>query len=135
MVAAALSGCAGTLFGVPIAGSAPRASTDAGFDPEVGPQTPEDRAELVLDTTARACERDAPECAERERVEPHLPLPDAELPASQRYYVATLPQQVMSVGFELRWDPGTRRYEIERGNTLGYPSNQDPGGGVPGGVP
>ncbi len=78
-------------------------------------------------TTAEACEREGGQCAERERLT-RYPYPDVQVPASQRYYIATLPQQVESLGLEIRFDPGTNRYEVERGNTLAYPGTIDPGG-------
>lgn len=105
-------------------------ATAAGSDPAAGPQTAEDRAEAVLDTTAYDCETAGEACAARERVT-HYPNPDVQVPASQRYFPATLPQEIASVGFEARFDPGTGRYELDRGNTLAYPSNQDPDGAVP----
>lgn len=84
--------------------------------------TPEARAERALDRIAHACE-DESGCATYVQDDIY---PNVQVSSVERYFVTSLPQEVRSVGFQLRFDPGGDRLEIERGNTLAYRFDEDP---------
>lgn len=121
MLAISLCGCAGQVFPPPAPGRVialgPIGSTAA------APETPEARAQEVVDRIAAYCAEYGEECVAY--FQPDI-YPNVEVPATVRYFVTSREQEVRSLGFEVRWDPGTSRFEIERGNTLTYNFNQDP---------
>lgn len=85
--------------------------------PEAGPETEEERAELALNDLDDYCDRNPRACSESE-----LPwfYPNAIYPETQRRFVDDRFKYVRSVGIQMRWDPGTDRFEVLRGNTPIY---------------
>lgn len=78
--------------------------------PQTAPESPTGRAEGVLatlDPCARPC-----------LTESVSEAPALQVPEYQRRYPQYLDQEVGSLGFTVRWDPGTDRAEIVAGNTL-----------------
>ncbi len=85
--------------------------------PVVQGRTPEERAERVLGTLNQYCGRPGPCVAEYESVAPPL-----QMPSNERYYVDNFDDEVRTLGFTYRWDPGTDRAAIVAGNTPQIPT-------------
>jgi hypothetical protein len=79
------------------------------------PETARDRAVAVMDELGRFCAAESDEC-ESQPLRPAR-YPNVQVPEATRRFVTDNEQELRSLGFQLRWDPGSRRYEIERGNT------------------
>ncbi len=115
-------GCA-TVYPTPIPGPA-----DVGTGLRA-PETPEARAEAVLDATAEACLERPALCDEREAdVLGRLAwqYPDVQVPDSVRRFPTNLPQEVRTLGFTVGVSLSEQVATLERGNTLTYPGDVDP---------
>lgn len=115
-------GCA-TVYPTPIPGHA-----DVGTDLRA-PETPEARAEAVLDATAEACLERPELCDEREAdVLGRLAwqYPDVQVPDAVRRFPTNLPQEVRTLGFTVGVSLSEQVATLERGNTLTYPGDVDP---------
>lgn len=96
--------------------SAPVAESSSG-DTALAREEPEDdeaRAEAVLSGLEAWCADREPQCGAVELPDVY---PDVEVPAADRRYIDDRREELRSLGVQVRWDPGTRRFEIVRGNT------------------
>lgn len=112
-------GCGSTVFAptlpeTPAAMATPLSAVDV---------VPEARAVDNVERIAHSCAERGPACASYYIDDPY---PDLQVPAAQRYFPTSLPQEVRSLGFQLRFDWGGDELEIERGNTLTYNFDEDP---------
>lgn len=87
--------------------------------PVVAPQpnpglTLDERIALDLELLAEHCADRSDACAAH--AQPDL-YPDVEVPESTARMIDSTEQEVRTLGLALRWDPGSGRYEIDRGNT------------------
>lgn len=106
--------CAGAVYPPTLEEPAPTATPP--------PVTPEALAESALERIASDCE-DRRGCAtylERDI------YPEVAVSSVERNFVTSLHQEVRSVGILLRFEPGGRTLELERGNTLTYRALDDP---------
>ncbi len=78
------------------------------------PETAEDRVQSALADLDRFCGERGEECAAY--AEPRR-YPNVQVPENTRRYVNDRQQEVRTLGFEIRWDPGTSRYDIVAGNS------------------
>lgn len=92
------------------------------------PASPEARAQVALDRIAADCEVQGRRCVTYMQEDIYPPI---QIPSTDRYFVTSQPQEVRSLGFQLRFDWGGYGLDLERGNTLAYNFNQDPGGPGP----
>lgn len=77
------------------------------------PETDEERAQRVLGTLNEYCAGHQAAClATFESEAPPVQVPDHEWRS-----IRNQQQELRSLGFIVRWDPGTGRAEIHRGNT------------------
>jgi hypothetical protein len=105
----ALGGCA---YPAP-----PITETQGELDPEAGPVTEEDRVAAVLGELQGYCERNSAACAAVER--PAI-YPNVQVSEVERRWIDDRYQWLRTVGIEVRWDPGTERFQVLRGNTPTY---------------
>jgi hypothetical protein len=91
--------------------------TEAGSDPDGRPETAEDRAEQALAALDLVCQDHPLDCEAHFWPELH---PDAQVPAVVDRFVTAQVQELRTLGFIVRWEPGARQIEIERGNTLTF---------------
>ena len=85
--------------------------------PDDTPESDEDRADAVLSSLeAYDCDEED-ECGASARP---LEYPDVHDPEVERRWVTDEREYVRSLGVELRWDPGSERLALERGNTPTY---------------
>lgn len=110
IVAMALGACAAT----PPPSAPMTTRSSGGALPREEPESHEDRAQAVLSDLAAWCADHEPECGAVELPEVY---PDVDVPASDRRYIDDRREELRSLGVQVRWDPGTERFEIVRGNT------------------
>jgi hypothetical protein len=84
---------------------------------EEGPETEEDRVATVLGELEDYCQRNSAACAAAEL--PRI-YPNVQVPEDQRRFVNDRYKYLRSVGIEVRWDPGTNRFAVLRGNSPSY---------------
>jgi len=82
-----------------------------------------ERAETVLSDLEAWCGDHEEACGATVRPDVY---PDVEVSASDRRYVDDRRERLRSLGVQVRWDPGTRRFEVVRGNTPVFDGNEDP---------
>lgn len=82
-----------------------------------------DRAQAVLADLESWCGEHEAACGASARPDIY---PDVEVSEVDRRYVDDRKQRLRSLGVQVRWDPGTRRFEVVRGNTPIFDGNEDP---------
>lgn len=89
------------------------------------PEDDRDRAEAVLGELRAFCAGHQDACGAAARPGAY---PEAEVSEVDRRFVDDRQQELRTLGVMVRWDPGTRRFEIERGNTptFGGDLREDP---------
>lgn len=83
-------------------------------DPALGPETDEERVDAALYELGEFCMENPESC--RAIGQPEV-YPDVDVSEADRRYVDDREEEVRSLGVRVRWDPGTDRFEVERGNT------------------
>jgi hypothetical protein len=76
--------------------------------------TPEARARLALSELEAFCGPRADECGAYEHPDTY---PELDVPRTTAEFIDARTQQIRSLGFIARWDPGTDRYELGPGNS------------------
>jgi hypothetical protein len=105
------SGASGDVIEAPA--PAPTAPEDA---VQTTPESAETRAERALGTLNEYCARHGDACIASLRSE----APAVQVPEQEWRFVSSQVQELRSLGFIVRWDPGSRRAEIAPGNTLSH---------------
>ncbi|MEQ9081234.1 MAG: hypothetical protein RLP09_45640 [Sandaracinaceae bacterium] len=82
-----------------------------------------DRAQAVLADLESWCGEHEDACGASARPDIY---PDVEVSEVDRRYVDDRKQRLRTLGVQVRWDPGTRRFEVVRGNTPIFDGNEDP---------
>lgn len=113
---AVLAGCAGAVY-PPVL---PPAAASVAL-----PASPEARAEAAVERIAADCQVQGRACVTYTQDNIYPPIQE---PSTERYFVTSQPQEVRSLGFQLRYDWGGNDLDVERGNTLTWNFNQDPPG-------
>ena len=111
-----LAGCAGSVFPPAL----PPAAASVAL-----PASPEERAQVAVDRIVADCEVQGRACVSYVQDDIYPPI---QIPSTDRYFVTSQPQEVRSLGFQLRYDWGGYDLDVERGNTLTWDFNQDPPG-------
>lgn len=86
----------------------------AGSDPAAAPENDRDRADAVLSELRAFCAGHDDSCGAAARPDIY---PNAEVSEVDRRFVDDRREQLRTLGVTVRWDPGTRRFEIVRGTT------------------
>lgn len=84
--------------------------------PQQAPDTDEQRAERVLATLNEYCAGHDQACLAHFSSE----APSVQVPDHEWRFIQSQEQELRTLGFIVRWDPGTGRAEIDRGNTLTF---------------
>lgn len=78
------------------------------------PVTPEDRAAEALADLEDFCASRTAECAAHARPSVY---PSTDVPVTTAERIDARTQELRTLGFMVRWEPGANRYEIVRGNS------------------
>lgn len=120
LLAVVASGCGG--MEIPLA-----VPTTAELPPPRGPELTAERVDSVLAASTELCAEPGA-CEEPTGLSGMLwSYPDLTLPYSIWRFPTSDQQEVISIGITSLFDPGDpRSTDVERGNTLYYPFNEDP---------